>query len=101
MHTVALVDVKNPNHAGAILGDWPERIGDAYDHGQAERKLINRYDDAARAAVPSDACSGPIRVAVGHSASLVSAGLAATLARTPGCELSLRQISPAACTCES
>ena len=39
----------------------------------------------------------PVTVAVGHSSSLVSAGLAATLARTPGCQISLRQISPAEC----
>lgn len=40
----------------------------------------------------------PITVAVGHSSSLVSAGLAAMLSRAPGCELRLRQISPAECT---
>ena len=40
----------------------------------------------------------PISVAVGHSSSLISAGLATMLSRTPGCQLKLRQISPAECT---
>lgn len=40
----------------------------------------------------------PITVAIGHSSSLVSAGLAAMLSRTPGCQLRLRQVSPAECT---
>ncbi|HET7031882.1 MAG TPA: AraC family transcriptional regulator [Casimicrobiaceae bacterium] len=34
----------------------------------------------------------PVTVAVGHTSPLVSAGLAATLARTPGCEVELWQI---------
>jgi len=40
----------------------------------------------------------PITVAVGHSSSLISAGLATMLSRTPGFQLKLRQISPAECT---
>jgi len=39
-----------------------------------------------------------ITVVVGHSSSLVSAGLAAMLSRTPGCQLKLQQISPAECS---
>src|SRR5262249_53928399 len=93
--------VKKGSDPRAIISDWRERIGAAYDRGQAGRKLINRYNGAARAATSSDACARPIKIAIGHSASLVAAGLAATLARTPGCDISLRQIAPAACTCES
>ena len=74
MHNVALVDVANADDARATGTGWRERTN-------------------IRAV--------PTTVTVGHSASLVSAGLAATLSRTPGCELSLRQISPAACSCES
>jgi AraC-like DNA-binding protein len=100
MHTVALVDVENANNARAIGRDWRERFGAANDDDQCD-KIRNRYDGAASAAAFSDARAAPVTVAVGHSASLISAGLVATLARTPGCELSLRQISPAACICES
>jgi len=96
MHNVALVHVKNANDARAILGDFDERIRAANDD---ERHNVG--NGAAHAATSSNAPAAPISVAVGHSASLVAAGLAATLARTPGCELSLRQISPAACSSES
>jgi len=98
MHTVALVDVKNANGTRAIVSDLQERIRAANDDEQNGRNVGN---GAALAATSSAARAAPISVAVGHSASLVAAGLAATLARTPGCELNLRQISPAACSSES
>jgi AraC-like DNA-binding protein len=41
--------------------------------------------------------AAPITVAIGHRLSLVTAGLAVTLPRTPGCEMRLATISPANC----
>src|SRR5262249_41210145 len=42
----------------------------------------------------------PVAVAVGHRSTLVAAGLAAMLARTPGCDIHLSQIGPHECTSE-
>jgi AraC-like DNA-binding protein len=39
----------------------------------------------------------PVTVAVGHRSALVTAGLAATLARTPGCHIRLSKIPPSRC----
>ena len=101
MHTVALVNMTNGNHARAIGSRYQEAIRAGNDNDAGGPDLTNRYDGAALGAGPSDASAVPVTVAVGHSASLVSAGLAATLVRTPGCELSVKQILPAACSCES
>jgi len=98
MHTVALVDVKNASDARAISRGLQERLRAANDDEQGGRNIRN---GPTLAAICSDARAVPVTVAVGHSASLVSAGLAATLARTPGCQVSLRQVSPATCTYES
>jgi hypothetical protein len=44
-----------------------------------------------------DRCVIPLTVGVGHTSALVSAGLAATLARMPGCQVRQWETTPGAC----
>jgi AraC-like DNA-binding protein len=51
----------------------------------------------ARPEASSRRASVPVTVAVGHKSTMIAAGLAATLARTPGCDVRLARISPDTC----
>ena len=53
--------------------------------------------EATLIAIRPNRCVIPLTVGVGHTSALVSAGLAATLARMPGCEVRQWDTTPGAC----
>ena len=57
-------------------------------------EIVTWHEHDAHRVPPPAAISGAVTVAVGHKSTLVSAGLAATLVRTPGCNVRLAPIFP-------